>query len=281
MDKALIERKDVYGDGNISRTALENILNEKIEPRPTNKQRIVEWLRLRKPELSNILTVELLESSSFDCQALFSRTSTVALQEFDVDALTNTVQQIVSTATGKPNLISRLLGIPINRATEQFWGRIRALLRSLSITNEEFNKALAKGGVPPKLLALGNNPLACAREIRANVKSLTREQQIIWKVVQAVYPPSSQEECIDLDLKKPARYLAYYWDLCIREVRYGWQISIEDDLARQRTDDTMTLILLTWLELSLVLKTEAIGAGKLGLFALANRQYELSRQAIV
>jgi hypothetical protein len=184
-----------------------------------------------------------------------------------VDTLVATIKSICERSQSRTHLVNSLLCIPIEDAKKQFWGKIRELTKTIQITDQDFNEAVDRGGMPSKLpLPRSGDSLEYAMCIRDHPARLPKDHQLIWRVALAAYPPLAAET--DPDLKAAARYLAWYWNHSIFWVKETWKFSIVEDLGQNKPYERALVFLLSWLELPLVLQTGNHGPGKFGLFEL-------------
>jgi len=228
---------------------------------------LVEVILALHPELRDHLSVPDLEREDFDPRTLLRQPVSPAAQNFDTDVLMQMLTEIVNTSKTKAELVGRLVGIPIEGAKLQFWKKIRELLETLKIDHKQFNEALHRAGLPPGLpVRPGGSTLDCAKAILENPSRLSADQQLIWKVATAVYPPFTSKS--DPELKAAGRWLAKYWDRALVFARERWESSFAADLGRRRPQEKTQVFLLSWLELPLVTQTGNVEPGKTGLFEL-------------
>jgi hypothetical protein len=253
----------------ISRKTVQNILTQRGEPNVGTKLVLVRVLEALHPALRDRMLVPELERADFDVKKFLNNSVELPVEErLAVDPLITRLRHIVDSSMNRVDLVNGILRIPIEDAKLQFWEGIGGVLGRLGIGDRDFNEALRRAGMPPEvpILVPGRTLLDCAKRILADPKILPREQQLVWKVATAVYPPFVRKSIPEV--KRAARYLAKFWDRSILFTQERWKFSIAPDLADRRPQEKTQVYLLSWLELPLVTQTDNSGPGKTGLFAL-------------
>lgn len=262
----------------ISPRTVDKIISAAVEPRIETKAIIAKVIEKLRPELKLPLVPLALESQTFMVADYLPDRNAPVQQRFDVDFLRSTVDKIAESARSKRELVNQLLCIPIEDAKDQFWNKIRAILKRLGIKDKAFNEALVRGGMPP--LSDDERLIDCATRINDKPGALGRDQALIWKIATAAYPPFNSSGN-DPELKKAARYLAWYWYYTITRAREMWELSIVEDFGRRKPAEEALVYVLSWLELSLVTQTGNPNGKKVGLFALGCWFQQQARQAAV
>jgi hypothetical protein len=252
----------------ISRRALENLVNfPEREPHNQTKAIIVKVLNKIQKTLVREITVTEMEMPTFNYRDYFCESIQVPRDRFDVDFIKQSLQNFVETSKRRAELINQILSLPTDHAKSQLWAKIREVIQNMGIKTDSFNEALLRGGVPEFMRTMREGSLLQhAKAIRSKSSTLSKDHQLMWKVSLSAYPPSAKET--DPDLKKAARYLAWYWNRSVLCARTSWEISISKDMVMRRPSERSTIYLLCWLELPLILQTGEDGPGKVGLFEL-------------
>jgi len=234
------------------------------EPHWDTKVIIVGAIQKIRPHLQGRIEPHELEAETFN-SADYPRSG--AVEKFDVDFLVERIDSIVRTSQGRPELVNRLLGISIEDAKEQFWFNVRPLLEKLRISDKRFNETLLEVGPPPELpLPPSGSNKEYAERLLKNPRMLSQEQQLVWKVAKAIYPPFTHDSYPGV--KKPARYMAKFWDRAIIITKARWDFSIASEFALRKPGEKPTVYLLCWLEPMLATQCGDSNPGKTGLFEL-------------
>jgi len=186
---------------------------------------------------------------------------------FEVGAMVQAVKNIVASSRSREEMLHELLAIPIDTPKGHFSTGLFKIIAEQNIDLKEFNESVESAGLPDGLPLF---PEATIQEYMQRLVGgqirLSKAQQLVWKVAQLVYPPYSGD--CDIRVKNAARYLAYYWNVCIKEARDRWKFSIAEDLVRERSWEKHRVMMLCWLELPLITQTGHPALAKTGLFEL-------------
>jgi hypothetical protein len=308
MSKASLGLVTTQGDRTpLTRRAISDAIKGAVDPRPETKKILVAILHFMYADLKDRLSVAVLSSPTFDVDKVLGlvhaptakqsekavikvaekmtvpnkrRTELIGrlsghapdpITKSSVSDMIRLIEEIIRSSNSRNDLVSRLLGIPIEDAKENFRKGINRMLPSLGVTKSQLNDALNRSGIPPKVLkGLRGSTLDYAREILARPRALCADHQLIWKVASGFYPPDPDtDSCFDENVKEAARWMTKLWDRSIRFTKRAKGYSIARDWARAVPETRTTVYLLCWMELPLVVQTQNVEPGKIGLFELA------------
>lgn len=258
-----------------SRRTVQNVLKDggEIEPTDTNKILLVAVFTQLVPQLLVPLAVEDLESDTFDPAKYMPQKPAIDNDKWNTQAELTKFRDMLLVAgkTVKSKKVAGwVLAIPIEGPKGVFWPRVQLVVDSLGVRFSDLQDALARGGMPPELPLHSRNDstLKYAQRILTAPGSLSRDQQLIWKVATAIHPPNYGGRSPDQELKMAARFIAKIWDRSIRNAREIHGLAIAPILGKDRLQEAKLSFLLSWLELPLVIQTGTHEPGKVGLFEL-------------
>lgn len=135
---------------------------------------------------------------------------------------------------------------------------------------ETLRKAVVPAKAPPDILPRDGRPLK--NWAIENEDKLGIDQDVMWKFVKAVYPPTpigkrlEDGSIVDRDkfdeFHEARRKLAHFWNNNAKEMPVA-------DMSEHVTSAEYDIILLIWLDIALKHSTEDSGKGKVGLYKLA------------
>jgi hypothetical protein len=251
---------------------VEGVLDGVKRPQLTTRKAMVYWCKKLCDRFPQNLEVLDLEQQDFSTDDWFAKPKGDYETTLDVNYLRDVIPKIIRDSQGKNSLAPDLYRIPIDHAKIAFWKSFRKHLKRVGVKNAEFNDALIMAGMPPKLpLPTGKTTLAYAEAIVKGKEKLSKSQQLVWRIASSIYPPDGDDDQVDLSVKEPGRYLAYFWNRAVKSTDEVWEIQIESDLASKKPSEESLVYLLCWLELALVIRTGDKDRGKYGLFRVASR----------